>query len=215
MRLPRWCLLVVQQGVTPRLEHSTLWRLSGESVVCQDQSCPVHPSYSGAAVRALEQGLGVRGWAQTAHLELDGVVVEAVPVHDVQTLDQRASRRLVVVEQVAPEQDHVHLVLLRELKHLLERLEGIVAPPLVALPDPLQAARSVMPSRTCRQSQTLNGAGGIAWQQVLALCSKHNEIAGRCHRHNSSARIVSTGTPAGSRPVQVYSTVAGASVMVD
>ena len=83
-------------------------------------------------VLAMEVGLLV-GHNLNLHLP----AAEAVVTQDLHALVHRAARRLVVVEEVACEQHHVHLLAIRDLEDLGERDEGVVAADgvLFAIPE--------------------------------------------------------------------------------
>lgn len=66
------------------------------------------------------------------HLELTRLVAEAIHSQGPHHLIHRLAGRLVLVEQVAGEEDHVHVALLRETHDLVEALPAIVAPDGVA-----------------------------------------------------------------------------------
>ena len=57
------------------------------------------------------------------HLELDGVIIQAVLIQDAQALDQGVARGLVLMKQVSTKKHCVDFVVLCPLKDLPERCE--------------------------------------------------------------------------------------------
>jgi hypothetical protein len=74
------------------------------------------------------------------HQQLEVVIAleEAVLGDQVDGAHDGGAAWLVLVEQVAGEQDEVHVVVRRQLQHLLEGAERVVLPDFVLLPDALR-----------------------------------------------------------------------------
>ena len=66
-------------------------------------------------------------------LDADLALAKHVIAHDFHALVQRLPRRLVVVKEVAGEEDHVGAVLQRQFEDLAEGDKGVVATDRVAL----------------------------------------------------------------------------------
>ena len=105
-----------------------LWRESGGG--CENGWC----ARAAAAAVQLLCALGVEVRRLVGDdLDADLALAKDVVAHDFHALVQRLPRRLVVVEEVAGEEDHVGAVLQRQFEDLAEGDKGIVAADRAAL----------------------------------------------------------------------------------
>lgn len=89
-------------------------------------------------------------------LEGDGAVVEAVAAENLDGLDERGARGLVLVEEVAAEEDEVDAVALGDGANLLEGVEGVVAAHLILLHVTEVAVRRHQNAKRVRRFRVLH-----------------------------------------------------------